>query len=162
VLCPLTEAYLGDGLFPARAHAEAGGTLAVGSDSNVRLDAVEELRMLEYGQRLKDEARARFADRTGLGAALWHRLCEGGRRALRLPVGRLAAGSFADIVVVDPDHPDLAGAAGPAAVLDALVTAGDRSLWSAVYTGGRRVPDPCPELVAEYGGRVRELMGRRP
>ncbi|MFN2259262.1 MAG: formimidoylglutamate deiminase, partial [Parasphingopyxis sp.] len=53
-LCPITEADLGDGLFPARHFLEAGGTFGVGSDSNVLIDAAGELRLLEYGQRLRD------------------------------------------------------------------------------------------------------------
>src|SRR5690606_11224692 len=62
VLCPLTEGYLGDGLFPAAEFAARGGRLAIGSDSNVRIDAVEELRWLEYGQRLLTGRRGCLAD----------------------------------------------------------------------------------------------------
>ena len=159
VLCPLTEAYLGDGLFPARAHAAAGGRLAVGSDSNVRLDAVEELRLLEYGQRLMDRARARLADGQGLGAPLWGRLAEGGRTALGLDVGRLEPGSYADIVSLDPADCDLLGCEGPERALDALVTAGARGAIREVVGGGRPVAlRPEPRLAAEYRDRVRRLM----
>ena len=159
VLCPLTEAYLGDGLFPARAHAAAGGRLAVGSDSNVRLDAVEELRLLEYGQRLMDRARARLADGKGLGAPLWSRLAEGGRTALGLDVGRLEPGSYADIVSLDPADSDLLGCEGPERALDALVTAGARGAIREVFVGGRPVAlRPEPRLAAEYRDRVRRLM----
>ncbi len=160
VLCPLTEAYLGDGIFPAREFAAAGGLLAVGSDSNVRLDAVEELRLLEYGQRLSEQARARLASEDGLGAALWGRMGEGGRAPLGMDVGRLAPGSLADFVTVDPDHPDLLGADGPGAVLDALVTAADRSAIEGVFVGGRRVVTRlAPDLARQFRARVRALMG---
>ncbi|MGH8400934.1 MAG: amidohydrolase family protein, partial [Gammaproteobacteria bacterium] len=67
VLCPITEACLGDGLFAADEFVKAGGRIAIGSDSNCRIDAVEELRLLEYGQRLRLERRARLATREGLG-----------------------------------------------------------------------------------------------
>lgn len=161
VLCPLTEAYLGDGLFPARIHAAAGGSLAIGSDSNVRLDAVEELRFLEYGQRLADRARARLADADGLGAPLWSRLAEGGRSALGLDVGRLAPGSYADIVCVDHTDPDLPGSADPERGLDALITAGSRTAIREVFVGGRPVNTrPDPQLVAEYRDRVARLMDK--
>jgi formimidoylglutamate deiminase len=159
VLCPLTEAYLGDGLFPARAYAAAGGRLAVGSDSNVRLDAVEELRWLEYGQRLADRARARLSDDEGLGAPLWSRLAEGGRAALGMDVGRIEPGSLADIVSLDPDHGDLVGCDDPGRVMDALVTAGSRSAICKVFVAGRAVATrPDPRLAAEFRERVRRLM----
>ncbi len=159
VLCPLTEAYLGDGIFPARTHGAAGGALAVGSDSNVRLDAVEELRLLEYGQRLTDRARARLADREGLGAPLWTRLAEGGRAALGLDVGRLETGSLADLVILDPADGDLLGCDDPRRVLDALITAGDRGAIREVFVGGRRVVTrPDPDLAGEYRERVGRLM----
>ena len=51
-LCPMTEASLGDGIFPAARFMAERGRIGIGSDSNVRLDAAEELRLLEYGQRL--------------------------------------------------------------------------------------------------------------
>ena len=137
VLCPLTEAYLGDGIFPARHFVEQGGRLSIGSDSNVRLDAVEELRLLEYGQRLVSGNRACLAAETGLGGPLWRRCAEGGARALGQPVGRLEAGAQADIVALDPAHPALAGLP-PERALDALVTGGDGGCVADVWVGGRR------------------------
>ena len=73
VICPITEAYLGDGLFAADEFVAAGGHIAVGSDSNCRIDAIEELRLLEYGQRLRVQRRARFATEDGLGIPLWRK-----------------------------------------------------------------------------------------
>lgn len=137
VVCPLTEAYLGDGLFPVRRFVARGGRIAVGSDSNVRLDAVEELRLLEYGQRLREERRACLADADGLGGALWRRCAEGGGAALGEPVGGLAPGLWADIVSVEPAHRALAGLA-PSRALDALITAGDAGCIADVWVGGRR------------------------
>lgn len=137
VLCPLTEAYLGDGIFPAGRFVARGGRLSVGSDSNVRIDAVEELRLLEYGQRLTGGRRACLADDTGLGGPLWRRCAEGGARALGAPVGCLEAGAQADIVALDPAHPALAGLP-PDRALDALVTGGDGGCIADVWVGGRR------------------------
>lgn len=138
VLCPLTEAYLGDGLFPARAFVAGGGRIAIGSDSNVRIDAVEELRMLEYGQRLAHRQRACLATDAGLGAPLWQRVADGGAAALDLRVGRIDAGAWADLVVLDERDTVLGGLA-PACALDALVTAGSAAAFSCVYVGGRRL-----------------------
>lgn len=137
VVCPLTEASLGDGLFPGREYISGGGSIAVGTDSNVRIDAVEELRWLEYGQRLHDGARARLADAVGLGSALWRRVCRDGACALDLPLGAIAPGMMADFVVLEPEAPALLGHV-PENWLNALVIAGSRQDISAVYVGGQR------------------------
>lgn len=137
VVCPLTEAALGDGLFRGRTFFAAGGAVAVGSDSNARLDAIEELRWLEYGQRLADEARARLADAAGLGEPLWRRVAEGGARSLAQTAGAIAPGSAADFVVLEPETDALLGLA-PGQWLDALIASGGRGDLAAVYVGGER------------------------
>lgn len=140
VLCPITEAYLGDGLFAADEFVKDGGRIAIGSDSNCRIDAIEELRLLEYGQRLRLERRARLATRDGLGQPLWQRACAGGAAALMDPVGAIAAGKRADLVVLDEQGAPWLGH-DVASVLDALVIAGSHHDIAAVYVGGRRVVD---------------------
>ncbi len=166
VLCPLTEAWLGDGLFPATEHVGRGGGIAVGSDGNVRIDPVAELRWLEFGQRLADGARARLADAGGLGGPLWSRCAAGGAASLRLPVGALEPGAFADLVVVDERRAPWLGQDGPA-VLDALVTGASREDFGDAYVGGRRVarggePALSDELARTYReviGHLRERLG---
>jgi formimidoylglutamate deiminase len=156
VLCPLTEAYLGDGLFPAAEFAAAGGRLAVGSDSNVRIDAIEELRWLEYGQRLLTGRRGCFADEAGLGASLWRRVASGGGAALGLPVGRIEVGAYADLVTLDLANPVFAGACTPEAVLDALLTSGDGRLIEQLWVGSQRC---VPRDPGEFGAAVRRALG---
>jgi formimidoylglutamate deiminase len=156
VLCPLTEAYLGDGLFPAAEFAAAGGRLALGTDSNVRIDAAEELRWLEYGQRLLTGRRACFADGDGLGASLWRRMAGGGAAALGMPVGAIEVGGCADIVTLDRESPVFAGAEGPHRALDALVTAGDGRCFENAWIGGHRC---APVEDVEFGGAIRKIMG---
>lgn len=136
VLCPITEAYLGDGLFAADSYYEAGGRLAVGSDSNCRIDAFEELRWLEYGQRLHAQRRARLADASGLGQPLWAAAAAGGAAALGRPVGALAPGRAADLVVIDEAAPALLGH-GVDTALDALIVNGGPRDIAAVYVDGR-------------------------
>lgn len=155
VLCPLTEAYLGDGLFPAAEFAAGGGRLALGSDSNVRIDAVEELRWLEYGQRLRTGRRGCFADADGLGASLWRRLAAGGAAALGMPVGAIEPGAYADFVTLEIANPVFAGAEGPAAALDALVTAGDGRCIDQAWVGGQRL---APQEEGDFGGAVRRIL----
>lgn len=137
VICPITEAYLGDGLFPADEHRRAGGMLAIGSDSNCRIDAFEELRWLEYGQRLRGQARARLADRHGLGQPLWLGAVAAGARALGQTVAGLAVGQHADLVVIDEHSPALAGH-GIGTALDALIINGSPRDVAASFVGGRR------------------------
>ena len=138
VLCPLTEAYLGDGVFAATEYLGSGGFAAVGSDSNIRIDAVEELRMLEYGQRLVSESRACLAQADGLGGPLWQWLAKSGGRALGMRTGSIEPGAFADLAILDPRSPALGGLEADAA-LDALVTAGSAADILKVYVGGREV-----------------------
>ena len=137
VLCPITEAYLGDGLFAADEFAATGGRIAVGSDSNCRIDAVEELRWLEYGQRLRSRRRARLATEEGIGCPLWQRACKGGAAAFGRPLGQIAPGMPADLVVLDPHSAALRGHEVDT-LLDALVIGGSRHDIAAVYVGGER------------------------
>jgi formiminoglutamate deiminase len=138
VLCPLTEAYLGDGIFPAADFVRLRGRIAIGSDSNARIDAVEELRLLEYGQRLSDGMRARLASEEGIGAPIWRLSASAGARALGQPIGAIERGRYADLVVLDESHPALLGVA-PERMLDALITGGDARCISDVYVGGERL-----------------------
>jgi formimidoylglutamate deiminase len=100
-LCPVTEANLGDGIFPAPAYLNAGGAFGVGTDSNVRIGLAEELRTLEYGQRLIERKRCVLAsaERPSVGERLFLGALEGGAQALgREP--HLRVGGPADIVAL--------------------------------------------------------------
>jgi len=139
-LCPTTEANLGDGLFPLFAYVAAGGALGIGSDSHVSISPVEELRWLEYGQRLKAERRNIMpAGESGsVGAALWRAALAGGAQALARPIGALEAGARADLLVLDGDHPQLVGRDGDV-LLDSLVFSGNANAIDHVMVGGRWV-----------------------
>ncbi len=137
-LCPTTEADLGDGYFPLIAYLGAGGTLGVGSDSNVGTAPAEELRWLEYGHRLRREKRNLSSARIGesIGARLWRDALRGGAQALGQHIGAIAPGRRADLLVLDPDHPTMTQRAGDLA-LDSLVFAGGTSAIRHVMVGGR-------------------------
>ena len=108
-LCPLTEASLGDGIFDAAGYLAAGGAFGIGTDSNIQIDAAAELRQLEYGQRLARRARnVMTAGPESTGRRLFSTTLSSGAQALQRPIGGLAAGQRADIVVLDRDHADLA------------------------------------------------------
>jgi formimidoylglutamate deiminase len=137
-LCPTTEANLGDGVFPAPAYLEAGGAFGIGSDSHISVSPIEELRWLEYGQRLTARRRnllARDPGSPSVGARLFEDALAGGAQALGRPIGRLAPGARADLIVVDPERPNLYGRSDDL-FLDALVFAGNDNPVTGVMVGG--------------------------
>ena len=125
-LCPSTEGNLGDGLFPLETFLRQGGRIAIGSDSHVTINPFEELRWLEYGQRLASESRniASF-EQPHVGQELFERVLAGGAQAAGQHEFGLAAGAPADLVVLDPEDPMLVGH-DAATLLDALLFSGYR------------------------------------
>jgi formimidoylglutamate deiminase len=136
-LCPLTEGNLGDGIPRLdRAHA-AADRLAIGTDSNNRLAMLEELRWLEYGQRLRGELRGALPDAAGdVAPTLLAAATTGGARALAVPAGRIAAGCWADFVAVDLGAPALAEQP-PERLLAALVFGAGNEAIAGTYVGGK-------------------------
>ncbi len=119
-LCPITEANLGDGPFNGPQWIAAGGAFGLGSDSNVRISLTEELRTLEYSQRLRDLARNVMVPGAGsVGAFLYDGAARGGARALGRDAGEIAAGRLADLMAVDTGHPTLC-ALSEGQILDGL------------------------------------------
>ena len=136
-LCPTTEGNLGDGLFPLPAYLDAGGVLGIGSDSHISISPVEELRWLEYGQRLHTHHRNVAARRPGdsVGETLWREALRGGAQACGAPVGSLRAGARADLIVLDENSPLLA-ARDARSMLDSFLFAGNTPLVRDVMVGG--------------------------
>jgi formimidoylglutamate deiminase len=139
-LCPSTEANLGDGLFPLADYLDAQGTLGIGSDSHISVSPVEELRWLEYGQRLSTRHRNIAARHAGdsVGETLWPAALRGGALASGLPIGELRAGARADLIVLDDRSPLLA-ARDERSVLDSFLFAGNVPLVRDVMVGGEWV-----------------------
>lgn len=108
-LCPVTEANLGDGIFPAIRYLDAGGRIGTGTDSNIAIRAADELRSIEYSQRLQHRVRNALAgDGVSTGARLFNRSLVGGAQALGVS-GGLTEGAAADIISLDANHVSLAG-----------------------------------------------------
>jgi len=139
-LCPITEASLGDGIFPAREFVDAGGAFGVGTDSNVLVGVADELRQLEYGQRLKHRQRNVLSGGAGrsTGRTLFDHALAGGSRALAQAAVGLASGARADIVTLDTAHPSLAGRQGDAAIDGWIFAAGSGAI-DCVWAGGHKV-----------------------
>jgi formimidoylglutamate deiminase len=152
-LCPVTEASLGDGIFPAREFLGAGGRFGVGTDSNVLIGVADELRQLEYGQRLKHRERNVLSGGPGVstGRALFDAALAGGAQALAQPIVGLQEGARADIVTLDTTHPSLAGRRDDA-VLDGWIFSAGKGSVADVWAGGNKVVE---------GGRHRLHHGAR-
>ena len=170
-LCPITEANLGDGLFPARAFLEHGGRFGVGSDSNVRIDASEELRLLEYGQRLAERGRNLFARGPGqsTGAALFDGALKGGAQALgtqalgtqALGAGPgLRVGAPFDAVSLNLSHPSLAHRSGPALLDGWIFAAGEGGVDKVWRRGVERVSGGRHVMRDVVAARYADVLGR--
>ncbi|MGY2402898.1 formimidoylglutamate deiminase [Pseudomonas sp. SDO5271_S396] len=136
-LCLTTEANLGDGIFPAVDFLAQGGRMGIGSDSHVSLSVVEELRWLEYGQRLRDQRRNRLyrADQPMVGRTLFDAALDGGAQALGQPIGRLEVGKRADWIVLDGSDPYLATASEDGILNRWLFAGGDRQVRDVLVNG---------------------------
>jgi len=136
-LCLTTEANLGDGIFPATDYLAQGGRLGIGSDSHVSLSVVEELRWLEYGQRLRDQRRNRLhrRDQPMVGRTLLDAAWAGGAQALGQPIGELAVGKRADWLVLDDQDPYIAMADGDGILNRWLFAGGDRQVRDVMVNG---------------------------
>ncbi len=137
-LCPTTEGNLGDGRFPLDELHAAGGRFGIGSDSHVSIDPREELRLAEYNLRLWRERRVVVRDAATVhsGTLLYRAAVAGGARALGRPLGGLAPGADADIVVLDTALPSFAGVRDEALV-DHYVFAPRPGVVRDVMVGGQ-------------------------
>ncbi|CQR22965.1 N-formimino-L-glutamate deiminase [Yersinia enterocolitica] len=139
-LCPTTEANLGDGIFPAVDYLQHHGRWGIGSDSHVSLNVVEELRWLEYGQRLRDQRRNRLTNEQYPAVAdlLYTQALTGGQQACGSNIGQIAEGYRADWLVLDGYDPYIGGTES-ASLLNRWLFAGDKSQIRDVYVAGNAV-----------------------
>jgi formimidoylglutamate deiminase len=138
-ICPLTEGNLGDGIAGLPRVRELGGSVCLGSDSNARISMLEEMRWLEYAQRLTTESRGVLADDAGqVARVLFESATVNGARAVGVDAGRIAPGCWADFAAIDLDSPTLAGWE-PDTVLDSLVFGASDEAVAATCVGGQWV-----------------------
>ena len=159
-LCPITEANLGDGIFDAPRWLAAGGAFGVGTDSNVRISLAEELRLLEYSQRLGLKARAVMADSRSTGRFLWDGVTKGGAQAAGRSSGTIAVGQWADLLALAAEDERLEGLQGDQ-MLDAFVFAGRDGLVRDLWSAGRHIVRDGRHLAREaVTRRFRTTMRR--
>lgn len=138
-LCPITESSLGDGIFSASDFLNAGGRIGIGSDSNIRISLTEEMRTLEYSQRLRDKGRAILATaRHSTGRRIFDQIVKSGALACQRNAGEIASGQLADLFALDTDNVFLAGSRADQ-IIDHHVFAGADSAVSQVWSAGRHV-----------------------
>lgn len=162
-LCPVTEANLGDGPFNGPGYLEAGGAFGVGSDSNVLVSLTEELRTLEYSQRLRDVARNVMVVGEGsVGDTIYTGAAKGGAQALGRGAGEIAVGELADIVAIDSAAPSMC-ALRQDQILDGLVFAAKDDVVTDVWSAGRHAVQSGrhvkrDDIVAAYKLAMQSLM----
>jgi len=163
-LCPTTEGNLGDGVFRLAEYRATGGRYGIGGDSHVSRDPAEELRLLEYFQRVSARRRnvAASKDSSAVGTTLWREAAAGGAQALGRRMGAIAAGMRADLVVLDERHPDLQHRGGDA-IANALVFSGGERFVRDVMVAGRWVVRDARHsganaAAAAYKKAVKELV----
>jgi formiminoglutamate deiminase len=159
-LCPITEANLGDGLFDAAAFLAQDGHFGIGSDSLIRISVADELRTLEYGQRLMHRRRNVLGEATrSTGRRLFDAALAGGAQATEaMTTGGISPGKRADFVVLDRHHPALAAAQGDS-LLDAWLFAADSAAIKSVYCRGVPVvQNGCHVAREELSQRYRTAL----
>ncbi len=134
--CPLTEGNLGDGIATASRTHPTSGAFCIGSDSNARISSIEEMRWLEYAQRLATESRGALRDAEGsVSRTLLEAATAGGAKALGIEAGRIEPGLWADFAAIDLDSPALAGWT-PETLLDSLIFGATEGVVAATCVGG--------------------------
>ena len=162
-LCPITEANLGDGIFPAASFLSHAGRIGIGSDSNVLIDAGEEFRTLEYSQRLAHRGRNVLASAAGksTGRTLYDRSLAGGSRVLESPRG-LVVGASLDVVSLKTQEPELVQRRQDD-LLDSWIFTGSRNLVDCVWRAGEKVVSNGRHrhrdaIVARYRHALKNLL----
>ena len=139
VLCPTTEGNLGDGIFPLRTFQNAGGNWSIGTDSHVSLNPFEELRLLDYGQRLISHKRNTFSDDKCGNSAVYaiNQATIAGRKAMNnFEQKYFAVGEPFNACVVSSEHP-LIRTASPKNLLNTIVYASDETMQKGAIVNGK-------------------------
>ncbi len=139
-LCPITESSLGDGIFNGKVFLDHGGAIGVGSDSNIHIALFDELRTLEYSQRLRDRSRAVLATtEKSTGRVLFDATVAGGAQAAGRNAGQITPGKLADLVALQTDNPYICNRYGDPALDSAIFGGHGQACVTDVWAAGRHV-----------------------
>lgn len=161
-LCPITESNLGDGIFNANSYLPAGGKIGLGSDSNIRISLSEELRTLEYSQRLRHKARAVLVNENiSVGRNLFERVSSGSAQAMKRNSGEIAENHLADLLTLDVNSIHTVGLSGDK-LLDGWIFAGNDDLVRDVFSAGRHVVENghhknSASITSEFHSTIQKL-----
>jgi formimidoylglutamate deiminase len=163
-ICPTTEANLGDGIYPTAEYMRLGGKLALGSDSHIAVNVADEIRTLEYGQRLTKHQRAVLVSNecASVGQYLYQHAAVNGANTVNQNVGEIAVGKRADLVVLDLNHPTLYAKKG-SILLDAAIFACDKLPVKDVMVAGKwslknTTNAKSEQITKDYLGVMDKLM----
>ncbi len=162
-LCPITEANLGDGTFNGPLYLKNDGAFGLGSDSNVRISLTEELRMLEYSQRLRDMSRNILTGSdASVGQTLYLGAAKGGAQALGRDAGTIRTGALADLVAINSQEPSLY-ALNEDQILDGLTFAASQNVITDLWSAGRHLVRDGKHIardriISNYLSAVSQLM----
>ncbi len=163
-LCPITEANLGDGIFDAVKWLNIGGNVAIGSDSNIIISLAEEIRSLEYSQRLRDHSRASLAtNNKSTGRRIFDAILHGGARASGRNTGKIAVGQWADLLSIDSSNINLLHSRGDS-ILDSFIFTSKQGFVENVWSAGRHMVKSGRHIAREsitenYIKVIKELVG---
>ena len=161
-LCPITESNLGDGIFDGLNWLKNGGSLAIGSDSNIRISLSEEIRTLEYSQRLRDKSRASLAtEDKSTARRIFDEMLIGGAKAANRKTGEIKVGKWADLISLDEKHTNLIQAEGDT-ILDCFAFSSDDKMVKDVWSAGRHQVKNGhhinrENIIYDYSKVIREL-----
>ena len=156
-LCPLTEANLGDGVFPLKQYIQQNGEFAIGSDSHILINPFQEIQMLEYSQRLhlKQRVIASTEKIQNVGTLLWNNSVFGGAKSCQLPVSGIQSGQVANWLNIDTQHPLLTSLKGPS-IMDNLVFA-HNNIKIQPYLKGQKLDQISEKVVQNYKNTLKSL-----
>lgn len=156
-LCPMTEANLGDGVFPLQEFINQHGNFAVGSDSHILINPLQEMQILEYSQRLQNQQRviASTSDSPNVGTLLWNSAVMGGTQACALAVAGIQTGQRANWVSIDTSHPLLTNLTG-VQCLDTIIFAHNQ-IQTNTYIYGQKYAGIDKNIVENYKNTLKSL-----
>jgi len=156
-ICPMTEANLGDGVFPLSQYIKQDGILAIGSDSHILINPFQEIQLLEYSQRLQDQQRIIASTQSiqNVGTLLWNKSVEGGLNASQLPVAGIQVGQLANWMTIDSQHPLLTNLTGPTS-LDTVIFASSQ-INTTTYIKGQKFEHIEENRVQSYKNTLKTL-----
>jgi len=138
-LCPVTESNLGDGIFPGSNYDKHNGRVGIGTDSNINIALSDELKTLEYSQRLKEQKRAVYAEpQRSTGRKLYDLALDGGAHALQRKTGAIKPGYKADLMALDKQSASFISVENDQ-WLDAWIFANNDSLITDVWAAGKHL-----------------------